>query len=270
MFSLWSRIRECRESNNLSQEQLAEMLLVSRPTLVQIEADNRKVKAEELKKLSNIFDTTVDFLLSGENKTGDITISEDQKTKFKHLIIYILSKVWAKYNVGKVVFYKLLYFSEFDYYEMYHKHISGYPFIKLPMWPAPLNFNQLVIEMEDAKEITTVVAEYYNHYYQQRFVANIPIKEDRFSKQEQQYIDEVLERYSDYWANEISEKSHEDKPWQISKDMDIISYDTVKFREFPYSPLARINKKQETQQFAKVSRFFDDLADNEPSYEEYR
>jgi transcriptional regulator with XRE-family HTH domain len=39
------------------------MLDVSRPTLVQIEAGNRNVKVEEIKKLSEIFDISTDYLL---------------------------------------------------------------------------------------------------------------------------------------------------------------------------------------------------------------
>ena len=64
---------------------------------------------------------------------GGLKGAATQKEKFKHLILYILSQVGAKYNVGKVVLYKLLYFSEFDFYELHGEHISGYPFIKLPI-----------------------------------------------------------------------------------------------------------------------------------------
>jgi transcriptional regulator with XRE-family HTH domain len=108
------------------------MLGVSRPTLVQIEADKRKVKAEEIKKFSEIFNISTDYLL-GIDTSEEVHIDEKQITKFKHLLLYILSKVGAKYNVGKVVLYKLLYFSEFDFYEQYQKKLTGYPFIKLPL-----------------------------------------------------------------------------------------------------------------------------------------
>ena len=52
--------------------------------------------------------------------------------------------------------------------------------------------------------------------------------------------------------------------------MEIINYDLVKFREYPFSPLARAEKKQETQSFAKMTGFFDDLASEPDLYEEYR
>jgi transcriptional regulator with XRE-family HTH domain len=100
------------------------MLGVSRPTLVQMEAGNRQIKAEEVKKLSQIFDISTDYLLGLDTSINEIDIDEAKIEKFKHLILYILSKVGAKFNVGKVVLYKLLYFAEFDFYETYKKNLT--------------------------------------------------------------------------------------------------------------------------------------------------
>ena len=268
MISLGSRIKELREWNNFSQEQLAQMLNMSRPTLTQIETDKRPIKTHELKLISEIFDTSIDFLLSGK-QAESLKVSKSQKEKFKHLILYILSQVGAKYNVGKVVLYKLLYFSEFDFYELYGEYISGYPFIKLPMWPAPRNFDNIVHEMIEKKELVSFVSE-YGKYYQQRYIANTPIKNDRLSPVQKSCVDEILKLYSDMGANEISEESHKDKPRQISNDMSTINYDLVKFREYPYSPLARKQIKTNTQKEAMFSWFFDDLANEPDLYEDYR
>ncbi|MDR2540798.1 MAG: SocA family protein [Candidatus Peribacteria bacterium] len=123
--------------------------------------------------------------------------------------------------------------------------------------------------MSEEKEITTVVVP-YGTKYQQRFIVNVEIPENRFTREESKNIDEVLERYSDYGANEISELSHQDRPRQLAQEMNIISYDTVKFREYPFSPLARDNKKRETQEFLKRTKAFDDLADEPDLYEDYR
>jgi hypothetical protein len=93
---------------------------------------------------------------------------------------------------------------------------------------------------------------------------------DIFSSDEKVLIDDVIERYSDYSASEISEESHKDFPWKITKDMDIIDYSLVKNRTYPYSPLARENEKKEVQEFAKISGFFEDLANEPDLYEQYR
>lgn len=267
-YSLWAKIKQFREFNDLNQEQLAEQLGVSRPTLTLIESDKRSLKAQELAKLADIFGTTMESITS--NKTDPSSIAPEQKSRFKQLIIYILSRVWSKYNVGKTVLYKLLYFAEFDYYELTGEHISWYPFIKLPQWPAPLDFDFLVQEMKRKNEILTVTAK-YKKYHQQRFIPNIPSDlEDALSSDQLSVIDEVLERYSDYNAHDISEESHRDKPRQLVNNMDVIGYDLVKFREYPHSPRARLEKKDQAQTEAMNSWFFDDLAHEEDLYEDYR
>ena len=45
------RIRELREQLGISQQKLSELLNVSRPAISQIESGERKISAEELKKL---------------------------------------------------------------------------------------------------------------------------------------------------------------------------------------------------------------------------
>ena len=45
--------------------------------------------------------------------------------KFKNIILYLLECCAGKPNVGETVLYKLLYFSDFNYYELYEEQLSG-------------------------------------------------------------------------------------------------------------------------------------------------
>ena len=132
-------LKKLREDAWYSQEQLANMFEISRVSIAHIEMWIRKIKAEDLKKYSQIFDVNIDFILWN---IDEIKISNEyDKVKFNELLLYILEKCWAKYNVWKTVLYKLLYFSEFDYFELYNKYISWISFVKLPKWPAPFWFD---------------------------------------------------------------------------------------------------------------------------------
>jgi hypothetical protein len=51
--------------------------------------------------------------------------------------------------------------------------------------------------------------------------------------------------------------------------MDVIDYNLVKNREYPFSSLVRQKKKKEVQDFAKMSGFFDDLINEPDLYEDY-
>lgn len=66
------RLREAREYVGLSQEEVAQALGVSRPTVTNIETGNRRVEAVELDKLATLYRQSVTFLLSGEEAVGAV------------------------------------------------------------------------------------------------------------------------------------------------------------------------------------------------------
>ena len=74
------RIRELREQLEISQQKLAELLNVSRPAISQIESGEKKISAEELKELSEIFHISLDSLLNLE-KEPEIVLEEAEREK---------------------------------------------------------------------------------------------------------------------------------------------------------------------------------------------
>jgi transcriptional regulator with XRE-family HTH domain len=63
------RIREARKSAGLSQAQVAKLMNLHRPTISEIEAGNRRVSAEELSTLANMFDVSVAWLVGEASET---------------------------------------------------------------------------------------------------------------------------------------------------------------------------------------------------------
>lgn len=63
------RIKAFRVQLHLSQEYVAKYLGVSRSTFTQLENGKRKVTAEDITKLSQLFGTTTDELLSGSTSS---------------------------------------------------------------------------------------------------------------------------------------------------------------------------------------------------------
>lgn len=57
------RIREARKQAGLSQGQVAKLMDLHRPSVSEIEAGNRRVSAEELAKLGELFDVSVAWLV---------------------------------------------------------------------------------------------------------------------------------------------------------------------------------------------------------------
>lgn len=63
MTSLPNKIINLRESKDWSQAELARRLDVNKSVMNRIESGERKVSSDELKKLSDIFDVSTDYLL---------------------------------------------------------------------------------------------------------------------------------------------------------------------------------------------------------------
>ena len=115
-------IYQMRKKNKLTQEFLADKLGVSRPTYFQIENGERDITVKEAKKLADIFG--IDFNSFLESKENKIIINvekekkelKEKKTeiridvplknikKLKEVLLYILSKIGSKPNVGETVY----------------------------------------------------------------------------------------------------------------------------------------------------------------------
>ena len=67
-----SRLRLAREAAGFSQGQVAKRLGLHRPTLSEIEAGRRRVSADELPQLAELYGVDVAWLTSGEPSSADV------------------------------------------------------------------------------------------------------------------------------------------------------------------------------------------------------
>jgi len=247
---LSKKIKTFREKLGFSQETLAKELGIGRVAISQIENGDRKISAEEIAKLSKLFNVPTDILLNldrdievileknneqkPKKKTG-IRINVPQKNleKFIEVLLYILSKIGSKPNIGESVLYKLLYFIDFNYYEKYEEQLIGATYIKNHYGPTPTEFIKIVEDME-GKDLAKI----RDNYFQYPQTKYLPLRKPDLTKinaQEQKVIDDVLNTLSDMNATQISDYSHNDVPWQTTEDGAVIDYESVFYRTPPYS-----------------------------------
>jgi transcriptional regulator with XRE-family HTH domain len=252
MIPLGQRIKQIRESLGLSQQTLAEKLGLSRPSISLIENGERRVRAEELKKLAAIFNLSADALLDpdkepqiliresrevcGADTAPRMRISVPQKSlqKFREVLIYILNRVGAKPNIGETVIYKLLYFIDFDYYERYEEQLIGATYLKNKFGPTPLEFREIVRRMMAKGEIVEIKDKYFE-YPRRKY---LPLRKPDLSilkGNEVEVIDDILDRLSDMNARQISDYSHNDVPWLTTEVGKTIDYEAVFYRTPVYS-----------------------------------
>ena len=244
------RITELRKMKGLSQEDLAKSVKISRPSLAQIELGNRSVDILELQKLSLVLGFSLDDFMSKDFSTSiDVDVKEEKKVKkeqerisvptlqvnkFKNVLLYILERCAGKPNVGETVLYKLLYFSDFNYYELYEEHLTGAKYRKLPYGPVPQKLDIIIGQMIEKGQLQRIKTEYHG-YPQNRYLPLEKADLTELKASEKEIIDRVIEQMSDWSAAMLSNYSHGDKPWKASKDGEEINYELVFYRRPPYS-----------------------------------
>ena len=256
------RITELRKMKGLSQEDLAKSIKISRPSLAQIELGNRTVDVLEFQRLSMVLGFSLDDFVSKDfsanqdletkaeaksKKTDErISIPSLQVKKFKNVLLYILERCAGKPNVSETVLYKLLYFSDFNYYEMYEEHLTGAKYRKLPYGPVPQKLDTIVLQMIDKGQLKRVKTEYHG-YPQIRYLPLVKADLTELKASEKDVIDRVIEQMSDWSAAMLSNYSHGDKPWKATGNNEDINYELVFYRRPPYS--VRVYEEDEQDNF---------------------
>lgn len=243
-------IQELRAKRTWSQEQLANELGVPRSAVSQIENGDRGVSSAELKRLTEIFGVTADFLLGLENATKvilekaptkkneanqeRITVPRYKVEKFKQVLLYLLERCGGKPNIGEAVLYKLLYFADFNFYELFEEQLTGATYRKLQFGPVPREFEEIVQEMAKNKELSIEQVTYHGKA-RTRYVPLEKADLSMITAAEKKVIDDVVDRFSSRSARWLSEYSHEDTPWKATEFKENIDYELVFYRTPAYS-----------------------------------
>jgi len=254
------RILGLRKKKGLSQEDLAKNLKMSRSSVVQMELGNRSIDILELQNLSKMLGFSLDDFMSKdftlqdalEEHTDSIQKKADTRVsvpalhlpKFKNILLYILERCAGKPNVGETVLYKLLYFADFNYYEIYEEHLTGAQYRKLPFGPVPQKLDAIINKMIEDGQLQRVKAEYHG-FPQTRYLPLVKTDLTQLKASEKETIDKVIQQMSDWSASAISSYSHKDIPWVASKEGEFIDYELAFYREPPFSARNYDNEMEE-------------------------
>jgi transcriptional regulator with XRE-family HTH domain len=243
-------IVQFRKKAGMSQEQVAEQLGLNRVSYLQLEKGNRKLMAEELIDLSELFQVSPEVILglrkepevrlkakpkAAKSEAGlRISVPSKNVAKFRQVLLHLLGKIGSQPNVGKSVINKLFYFIDFDYYEKFEEQLTGAVYIRNHFGPTPVAFPEIVELMERQGEIKKEMIDYHG----KRQEKYIPLKEAELSilnGRELQHVDSVIERLKHMSAAQIQEYSHGDIPWKTTPEGKPIDYEAVFYRQAPYS-----------------------------------
>ena len=156
------------------------------------------------------------------------------KEKFKMVLHYIINKSGVRNTVGRTVLHKLLYFSDFNHYELYEKSITNETYIKKSRGPIPIHFEEAIDELEAEQKITRgkrklPCGKTMNRYYSIK-EPSVDLTEDELA-----VIDKVIKEIGRLNGLMIGRHSLEDKPTKQAKEGEIIDYNLVFERNAKYS-----------------------------------
>lgn len=250
MKEIGRRIAALRKQKGLSQADLARCINISRSTLAQIELGNKNLDALELRNLGMELGFSLDAFMSDGFPKPDPMVMEPitayslqteriampvfQLPKFRNVLLYLLGKCAGKPNVGETVLYKLLYFSDFNYYELYEEHLSGAVYRKLPFGPVPDNIVPILRGMTAEGLLQRLKTEYHG-MPQTRYIPLVRSDLTMLKASEKEVLDKVMDQLSDWSGTAISRYSHQDLPWLATREGEIINFELAFYREPPYS-----------------------------------
>ncbi|MEN6409319.1 MAG: helix-turn-helix transcriptional regulator [Anaerolineaceae bacterium] len=103
------QLKKARKYLNLSQEYVATQMGLHRTAITAIEAGQRNVSTEELKKFSELYGLTLDELVYGVDNDSDVKVftrrfselSEDDKKEIQNLVDYKLNLKKMRNEIAK-------------------------------------------------------------------------------------------------------------------------------------------------------------------------
>jgi hypothetical protein len=146
--------------------------------------------------------------------------------KLRELIIYVSTLSERDPKFGAIKLNKLLFYADFLAYQRFGTAITGQEYQALEHGPAPKRLKPIMDRMERSGDVK-IEARKVGRVRQLRAVpirtANLSV----FSEQELDLVQEVVRRFRDANARQISDESHLFLGWQLGIQGETIPYSTV-------------------------------------------
>jgi transcriptional regulator with XRE-family HTH domain len=110
MNTIGERVKDLRESKGLSAKELAEILDINQSTYSKLENDKKSIAVSELKRISEFFGVTADYIIGTSKEEEDIVIymkreknMSDEDIDEVQMILSMMDEATSLYNIKKRV-----------------------------------------------------------------------------------------------------------------------------------------------------------------------
>lgn len=147
--------------------------------------------------------------------------------KFRELMLYAAERSTADERFGAIKLNKILFFSDFLSYGLTGEPITGATYQRLRNGPAPVQLGAMEKEIVRDRDGYLLRRPYFNRT-QQVLVAARPANRNRFSVEELDLVNDVIQALAPHNATEASDLSHDRSfAWQVAEEGEEIPYTAV-------------------------------------------
>lgn len=217
-------IIKLRKSAGFSQEELAQKLGFSRPTLIALEKGERDITLTEIRKISEIFDLPVEIILDDDlqiaQKVDLQNFSQKAFNKFQNLVLQCIKYgSGADGKITKTKLAKLVYLCDFASYYKTLEPISGFEYRKLPQGPVAIEFFDLI----DSSESISV-----DKKDKAMMVSLIEQPDDSvLNKKELELVKAICKKWKKADTQQIVDFTHKQIPWKVCREREVIPYTLI-------------------------------------------
>jgi transcriptional regulator with XRE-family HTH domain len=211
MSEVANNVERIRSLRGLTQEQVADVLGVSRATYISVAKGKRDLTTGELEKLSAFFNVPVaEFFDQPRNNE-----------KFKQMYFYILR--YFKEGIPKTKLAKLLYLADFSCFYDNLIPMSGVRYVRREYGPVADIFFELTDDLYDKGKINIIPLDYALMINS----TTISHEDGLLTVEEKGLLDRICIFWRDKRTSEIVNFTHEQKPWKMCRDGEYIPYSLI-------------------------------------------
>ena len=226
MSNLAQNLEKARQAYGYTQDQVAEAMGVSRPTYAAIETGKRDITLSHLEILAAMFRVSEDELRGAPDGISTIVDPQASVDKYKQIILNAL-QFGADSKDGKITktkLAKLVYLADFSWYYNHLTPMSGMSYRRLPRGPVPDVYFRAIDEMVESGVIDI---EPSGRAFMISMVERGDAPHSKLSDNERDTIKILGEAWKDKQTQEIVDFTHEQLPWQICREGEVIPYGLI-------------------------------------------
>lgn len=219
-----NNIERARLAQGYTQEQVARAIGVSRPSYIDIERGKKELTVSQARALSSMLRITASDILGAADGTAVFTDILASTEKYKQMIINCIK--YGSDSDGKITktkLAKLVYLADFTWYYLNSSPMSGMTYRKLARGPVADVYFRALDEME---EDGALIRELKGKACLFSMIEDeAPVS--KLSTEEVNLIRKVSEAWQNKSTDDVVCFTHEQLPWQICRDGEVIPYGLI-------------------------------------------